>query len=205
MALRRQLGADLAKRHAVSRKLFGEGDRLRPDFSVRLATAALARFGLLTISSLFQLGDQPRLFVLRKAAGDLPHHRPRWIAAIGQIIPARRHHRHAAPDQSQNAQFLHHEIASKAAGILDQHGSDAIAFNAVQQGREARARLDRVGAADCGISLGAPRSSSADASLAILRPCGSRGRWPAGFSGAHFSGGRYLPSGQRQGLTSGQP
>jgi hypothetical protein len=53
MALRCQLGANLAKRQATSLELLGEGNRLRPDFSIGLATSAFALLGLLAVASLF--------------------------------------------------------------------------------------------------------------------------------------------------------
>ena len=41
--------------------------------------------------------------------------------------------------------------ASRAAGILDYHGTYAIALDPIQQRREARACLDRVGTGDGGV------------------------------------------------------
>jgi hypothetical protein len=40
---------------------------------------------------------------------------------------------------------LRHQIAGEPAGILDQDDFDAVAFDPVKQGREARPAFDRIG------------------------------------------------------------
>ena len=105
--------------------------------------------GLDALAGVPQLGDQTGLLVFGKGAGDLAHHLARRVIACGQIIPRGRQQPHPSADQEGDAQLLGHQLAGKAAGILDEDGLDAVALDAVKERREARAGLDRVCAGDC--------------------------------------------------------
>jgi hypothetical protein len=47
--------------------------------------------------------------------------------------------------------FLHHQLAGKPTGVLNNDSADAVALDLVEQSREALAALDRIGAADGGV------------------------------------------------------
>ena len=47
--------------------------------------------------------------------------------------------------------MVERRLTRRPAGILDYHGTYAIALDPIQQGREARACLDRVGTGDGGV------------------------------------------------------
>jgi hypothetical protein len=69
------------------------------------------------------------------------------VACVCQFIAGRRNDADAKLDQRKDARLLRHEIASEAAGVLDYHNADAVAFDPVKQAVEARARLDRISGA----------------------------------------------------------
>ena len=52
-----------------------------------------------------------------------------------------------------DAQLLHDQVASKAAGILDENNANAIGLDAVEQPVEALPTLDQIGAADRGVAI----------------------------------------------------
>ena len=47
-------------------------------------------------------------------------------------------------DEKRDAEFLGHQPASEATGVLDDDGADAVVFDPVEKLREARPILDRV-------------------------------------------------------------
>ena len=73
---------------------------------------------------------------------------PRRVVACGQIIAGGRRQLHPSADQEGDAQFLGHQLASEAAGILDDDGTHAVALDPIQKGGEARPCLDRVRTGD---------------------------------------------------------
>lgn len=76
------------------------------DFDVAPAPFNFQSGGSLLFSGRPQLCNQSRFFILVKSTCDLPHHHPRWIAAVGQVIAVRRQDADTAIDKGQNAQFL---------------------------------------------------------------------------------------------------
>ena len=92
--------------------------------------------------------NQPCFLVLGEGTGDLAHHLPRRVVACGQVIARGRQQPHPSADQEGDAQLLGHQLARKAAGILDDDGTHAVALDPIQKGREARPCLDRVGTGD---------------------------------------------------------
>ena len=78
------------------------------------------------------------------AKPNLPHQ----VVACGQIITGGRRQLRPSADQEGDAQFLGHQLASEAAGILDDDGTHAVALDPIQKGGEARPCLDRVRTGD---------------------------------------------------------
>jgi hypothetical protein len=76
----------------------------------------------------------------------LAHHDPRRVAGVREVVAVRCQHPDAAVDEREEAQLLRDEVASEAAGVLHEHRLDPVGLQAIQQGREAGARLDRIGA-----------------------------------------------------------
>src|SRR5262249_50459419 len=76
MPLLCQCRADLAQRHSPCVHLARQCSHFGPRLGEGFAAATLASERLLAIACGFELVDQPRLFVLRKAAGDPSHHDP---------------------------------------------------------------------------------------------------------------------------------
>jgi len=130
-------------------KLSSKCKHLSPAFcgvNLHIAPAALdlhAR-GPLAVSRGLQLGNKPRLLILMKRAGDLPHHDPRRTTTVGQVIAIRGQNAHTAVGQGQDAQLLGDQLASEAARILDDHSPHAIALDLIKQRSEASATLDLV-------------------------------------------------------------
>ena len=81
---------------------------------------------------------------MKRGDRDYPSDRP--VLAHGErIISAWPFSKERGADSE--ADFLHHEIASEAVCRLHDNRADAVAGDARQQGGEARACLDRIGAA----------------------------------------------------------
>jgi hypothetical protein len=116
-----------------------------------LAAFALARARPLPIASAPELGDDHRPVELRDRAKDLTD-QPRRRRVVEEGVRAvGRDQRDAEGLQLRVADLLDHQVAGEAAGGLDDDVASAVAGNVGQQGREARARLDRVGAGDGGV------------------------------------------------------
>jgi hypothetical protein len=81
---------------------------------------------------------------LRKRAGDLPHHDSGRVAGIGQVVTAGSEHAHATPYQRQNAEFLNDKIPGEPGRIFDDDSADAVAFDPIEQSREAWPGIDGV-------------------------------------------------------------
>ena len=99
----------------------------------------LLPFLALPLSRMTQLVHQPGLLILGEGSSDLAHHLPGRVVAGRQIIARGRQQPHPSADQEGDAQLLGHQLARKPAGILDDDGTHAIALDAVEERREARA------------------------------------------------------------------
>ena len=67
------------------------------------------------------------------------------VRCVREVIAVGDHQAHPKLYQQPDSKLLSHQIASKAAGVLNKHHTDAVALNTVEQCREARPALDRVG------------------------------------------------------------
>jgi hypothetical protein len=105
----------------------------------------------------------PRSFATSRAFSYCakPHHDPRRVGGVRQVIAVDREHAHAALDEQQQAKLLRDEIAGEAAGILNDDRADAIALDTIQQCREARTDLNG----------SAPLTAGSQNQAAISMPC----------------------------------
>ena len=113
-----------------------------------LAAFTLAARLALPLARVPQLMYEARLLVFGEGAGDLAHHLAARVLTGRQVIAGRGHEANATTDQERNAEFLRHQLTREAASVLDDDGPHAVGFDAVEQRREARPVLDRVGAGD---------------------------------------------------------
>jgi hypothetical protein len=107
----------------------------------------------LRFSGTAKLGDQAPFLVFHEGAGDLAHHLSTEIITVGQVIAGGGQEPDTTLGQQGNAELGDDELAGKPAGVLDNNGADAIAFNAVEQPRETLAALDRIRATYRGVVI----------------------------------------------------
>jgi hypothetical protein len=78
-------------------------------------------------------------------ARDLAHHHPRRIATICEVISRGSQNVNSPVDQSEDAQFLGHQLAGKAAGVFHDDRFNIVTFDSIEQGAEAFPSFDRIG------------------------------------------------------------
>ena len=88
--------------------------------------------------------NKPRLLVLGERPRNLPHHFAGRISAVGEIIAVRCKHADLAFDQRVCQALASRGHGRSAGRILDDHGADAIAPDAIKQSGETWACLNGV-------------------------------------------------------------
>ncbi len=143
------------RRTPASRTAGPGGYGVRGDFAQVLSAFAdgapvdrdALAFLTLALTGAAKLRDQAGLLEFSEGACDLAHGLLHRVGRVGEVIAGCGDDANAKVDKGQNAQLLRHEIASEAAGILDDHDANAVAFDPVEQLIEAGPRLDWIGAA----------------------------------------------------------
>src|SRR5262249_49657182 len=131
VAFGKERNRNLRPRLALPPQFFCERHRLRPDLSIGLPPTKFAG----SLTGLAKLSNKSCLLILCKAAGDLPHHDPRRIGCLGEIIARSRNDPHSTLNQHENTKLLSNEIAGKAAGVLHNHRPNAVALYPVEERR----------------------------------------------------------------------
>src|SRR5262245_47557754 len=184
MSGRGQLGRDLAQRsltalRTLAAQLADQGNHFALAFGVALATLdLLTSQGALAVSCTLELGHDHRFVELGDGPEDLANELRRWRVVQEGAWAVSGHQLDAERLQLGKPNLLHHQIASKPIGRLDDDGPRAIAGKMGKHGREARSGLDVVGTADRGIveladeletgALGERLDSRALALIAVL-------------------------------------
>jgi hypothetical protein len=109
--------------------------RTSSGFSPTLSALALAGSNAAVLTSGTQLGNQLGFFISSERACNLPHHQPRRIAAVGEIVTGCRQNANAALDERQDAQLLRHQLAGEPGCVLNEDCANAVALDAIKQCR----------------------------------------------------------------------
>jgi hypothetical protein len=132
-----QPGADITIAQAARFGFYPPGGealrrRPRPQLGVTPGFNLVAGLLPLALSGIAQLGDKAAFLVAHEGAGDLAHHLGAGVIAVSQIIARGGQQPNVAFSQQCNAQLLRDRVAGKSAGVLNDDGANAVAFDAQQ-------------------------------------------------------------------------
>jgi hypothetical protein len=98
----------------LAAQLTDQGDDVWPQLRMRFPAFRLTCERTLAFTSGAELGDNSRLLMLSESPGDLPHHHPRRITRVREVIAVGREDLDAATDQKHETKLLGDEVASEA-------------------------------------------------------------------------------------------
>jgi hypothetical protein len=119
-----------------------------------LATLALAPLAAHALACMAELCHKACLLELGEGTGNLTHRLLKGIVGRGEVVAGGREHSHSPLYQRQDAELLGDELAGKPCGVFDQHRSNTVSLDAIEESEKAWPRLDRIGAGDGRVIVG---------------------------------------------------